>query len=159
MYSYYTIPNDIYMTLVAKIGEEEAKKLAEGIELFLKIIVDEAKRITTEQRESLKAEVYNELRKELASEEFVEAKINDVRAEIAEVRAEIAEVRTEIAEVKAELELKIESVKNELELKIENLSAEVKQNGLLLKVLIGISIFGMTLMNPNFAKLIEKIFG
>ena len=53
-----------------------------------------------------------------------------VRAEIAEVRAEIAEVRAEIVEVKT-----------------------------LLKVLIGLALFGLTLANPGFLTLMEKIFG
>lgn len=68
------------------------------------------------------------MRSELATKEFVRAEINEVKAEISEVRAEINEVRSEI-----------------------------KQNNLLLKVLIGISIFALTIFNPNFVTLIEKI--
>ena len=71
--------------------------------------------------ENLKAELYNELRNELATKEFVRAEINEVRAEINEVRAEI------------------------------------KQNNLLLKILIGISMFALTIFNPNFVSLIEKL--
>jgi len=72
-------------------------------------------------KESLKAELYNELRTELATKEFVRAEINGVRAEISELRA------------------------------------EVKQNSLLLKVLIGIAVFGLTLFNPAFVKLVELV--
>jgi len=73
-------------------------------------------------------EGHNELRAELATREFVRAEINGVRAEITEVRAEISEV-----------------------------GAEVKQNSLLLKILIGIAVFGLTLFNPGFVKLVEMI--
>jgi hypothetical protein len=65
----------------------------------------------------------------------VRAEINEVRAEISGVRTEISEVRTEISEVRAEL----------------------KQNALLLKILIGIAVFGLTLFNPAFVKLVELI--
>lgn len=65
--------------------------------------------------------MYNELRAELATKEFV--------------RAEIGEVRTEIS----------------------GLRAELKQNALLLKILIGIAVFGLTLFNPAFVKLIELL--
>ena len=61
-----------------------------------------------------------------------------MRAELATkefVRAEISGVRAEIGEVRAEL----------------------KQNALLLKILIGITVFGLTLFNPVFVKLVELI--
>jgi len=63
---------------------------------------------------------------------------NELRNELATkefVRAEINEVRAEINEVRA----------------------EIKQNNLLLKVLIGISIFAVTLFNPTFVSIIEKV--
>ena len=81
---------------------------------FLDIIQKESQKEIIEKKESLKAELYNELRNELATKEFVRAEINEVRAEI-------------------------------------------RQNNLLLKVLIGISIFALTIFNPNFVALIEKI--
>lgn len=73
------------------------------------------------KKEALKAELYNELRAELATKEFVRAGIGEIRAEIAEVRAEL------------------------------------KQNSLLLKILIGITVFGLTLFNPAFVKLVELV--
>ena len=81
---------------------------------FLDIIQKESQKEIIEKKESLKAELYNELRNELATKEFVRAEINEVRAEI-------------------------------------------RQNNLLLKVLIGISIFALTIFNPNFVALVEKI--
>ncbi len=63
---------------------------------------------------------------------------NDLRTELATkefVRAEINQVHTEINQVRA----------------------EIKQLGLLLKVLIGVAVFGLTLFNPAFVKLVELI--
>lgn len=74
------------------------------------------------KQEQTKAKIYNDLRSELATKEFVRAEISDVRAEINDVRAEI------------------------------------KANNILLKVLIGLTIFGLTLFNPTFIKVVEKLF-
>ena len=46
---------------------------------------------------------------------------------------------------------------NELATK-EFVRAEIQKNNLLLKVLIGIAIFALTIFKPNFITLIEKIF-
>jgi outer membrane protein TolC len=125
---HYTVPRELFEDLVKNVGKESAEKFVNAIERFLEAIQKESQREISEKKETLKAELYNELRSELATKEFVRAEINEVRAEISEVRAEINEVRSEI-----------------------------KQNNLLLKVLIGISIFALTIFNPNFVTLIEKI--
>ena len=124
----YTLPRELFEELVKNVGKESATKFANAIEKFLEIIQNESNKIIIEKKENIKAELYNELGNELATKEFVRAEINEVKAEINEVRAEINEVRSEI-----------------------------KQNTLLLKVLIGISIFALTIFNPNFVNLIEKI--
>jgi len=41
---------------------------------------------------------------------------------------------------------------------INEVRAEIQKNNLLLKVLIGISLFALTIFNPNFIMIIEKIF-
>ena len=86
-----------------------------------------AQQIEAKQSEN-KAALYNELRTELATKEFVRAEINEVRAEISEVRAEISEVRAEIKEVK-----------------------------LLMRVVIGVMIFGFTLFNPSFIQIVQML--
>ena len=118
----YTLPRELFEELIDSVGKESATKFANTIEKFLEIIQNESNRLITDKKESIKAEIYNDLRNELATKEFVRAEINEIRAEINEIRAEI------------------------------------KQNSLLLKVLIGISIFALTIFNPNFVNLIEKIF-
>ena len=124
----YTIPRDLFNELVKNIGKESAEKFADAFERFLNIIAKEVENNITEKKQNLKAKIYNELRSELATKEFVRAEINEVRAEINEVRAEINEVR-----------------------------AEIQKNNMLLKILIGISLFALTVFNPNFVTLIEKI--
>ena len=117
----YSIPRDVFLLLESAFNNdrEKAEVFAKAIEGSIQAIENQADERITNKKETLKSELYNELRAELATKEFV--------------RAEIGEVRTEISEVRAEL----------------------RQNALLLKILIGITVFGLTLFNPAFVKLVE----
>jgi len=57
-----------------------AEKFADVFERFLNIFAKEEENNITEKKQNLKAEIYNELRSELATKEFVKAEINEVRA-------------------------------------------------------------------------------
>jgi uncharacterized coiled-coil DUF342 family protein len=133
----YSIPRDVFVLLEAAFNQdrEKAEVFAKAIEGSIQAIESQADERITHKKEALKAELYNELRTELATKEFVRAEINGVRAEISEVRAEISQVRAEISQI----------------------CAELKQNALLLKILIGIAVFGLTLFNPAFVKLVELV--
>jgi len=133
----YSIPRDVFLLLEAAFNNdrEKAEVFAKAIEGSIQAIENQADERITHKKEKLKSELYNELRAELATKEFVRAEINEVRAEISGVRAEISEVRAEISDVRANL----------------------KQNSLLLKILIGIAVFGLTLFNPAFVKLVELV--
>ena len=133
----YSIPRDVFVLLEAAFNQdrEKAEVFAKAIESSIQAIESQADERITHKKEAIKAELYNELRTELATKEFVRAEINGVRAEISEVRAEISQVRAEISEIRAEL----------------------KQNALLLKILIGVAVFGLTLFNPAFVKLVELV--
>ena len=126
----YSIPRDVFLLLEAAFNNdrEKAEVFAKAIEGSIQAIENQADERITHKKETLKSELYNELRAELATKEFVRAEIGEVRAEISGVRAEISEVR-----------------------------AELKQNALLLKILIGIAVFGLTLFNPAFVKLVELV--
>lgn len=126
----YSIPRDVFLLLEAAFNQdrEKAEIFARAIESSIQAIENQAEERITQKKETLKSELYNDLRTELATKEFVRAEINEVRAEISEVRTEISQLR-----------------------------AEIKHNALLLKVLIGIAVFGLTLFNPAFVKLVELI--
>ena len=119
----YSIPRDVFLLLEAAFNNdrEKAEVFAKAIEGSIQAIENQADERITHKKETLKSELYNELRAELATKEFVRAEINEVRAEISDVRAEL------------------------------------KQNSLLLKILIGIALFGLTLFNPAFVKLVELV--
>ena len=126
----YSIPRDVFLLLEEAFNHdrEKAEVFAKAIEGSIQAIENQADERITHKKETLKSELYNELRAELATREFVRAEISEVRAEISEVRAEISEVRSEL-----------------------------KQTTLLLKILIGITVFGLTLFNPAFIKLVEVV--
>jgi chromosome segregation ATPase len=126
----YSIPRDVFLLLETAFNQdrEKAEVFAKAIEGSIQAIEHQADEHITQKKESLKAELYNELRAELATKEFVRAEINGVRAEISEVRSEISGVRSEL-----------------------------KQTTLLLKILIGIAVFGLTIFNPAFVKLVELV--
>ena len=119
----YSIPRDVFLLLEAAFNQdrEKAEIFAKAIESSIQAIENQADERITHKKDALKSELYNELRTELATKQFVHTEINEVRAEISEVRAEL------------------------------------KNNALLLKILIGIAIFGLTLFNPAFAKLVELV--
>ena len=126
----YSIPRDVFLLLEEAFNHdrEKAEVFAKAIEGSIQAIENQAEERITHKKETLKSELYNELRAELATKEFVRAEISEVRAEISSVRAEIGEVRSEL-----------------------------KQTTLLLKILIGITVFGLTLFNPAFIKLVELV--
>ena len=112
----YSIPRNVFLLLETAFNQdrEKAKVFAKAIEGSIQAIENNADEHIIPKKDVLKAELYNELRTELATKEFVRAEINV-------------------------------------------LHGELKQNTLLLKILIGIALFGLTLFNPAFVKLIELI--
>ncbi len=148
----YSLPYEVYVLLEEAFNRDRAKAevFAHAVEEVLQAIEQQAEERITAKKEATKAEVYNELRNELATKEFVRAEVNELRAEFRSEISELrAEIRSEISELRTEM--------NELRTEISELRSELKQNALLLKVLIGIAVFGLTLFNPAFVKLLELL--
>lgn len=125
----YTLPRNIFDLLQEALGDKQKTEVfARAIESSIQAIDDKAVESITEKKLQLRVELYNDLRSELATKEFVRAETSEVRAEISEVRAEISEVR-----------------------------GEMKQMQILMKVLIGLMVFGLTFANPAFIELIKSI--
>lgn len=109
----YSLPHDLYLLLESALNQDREKTdvVARAIESSIRAIDDKA----DDKKQVIKAELYNDLRNELATKEFVRAEINEVKAEI-------------------------------------------KHIAFMMKVLVGCAIFGLTLFNPAFMKLIEVAF-
>jgi hypothetical protein len=111
----YTLPRNIFDLLQEALGDKQKTEVfARAIESSIQAIDDKAVESITEKKLQLRAELYNDLRSELATKEFV-------RAEISEVRAEMKQMQT------------------------------------LMKVLIGLMVFGLTFANPAFIELIKSL--
>mgnify|MGYP006906721373 CR=1 FL=1 len=111
----YTLPRNIFDLLLEALGDKQKTEVfARAIESSIQAIDDKAVESISEKKHQLKVELYDSLRSELATKEFV-------RAEISEVRAEMRNMQT------------------------------------LLKVLIGLMVFGLTFANPAFIELIKSV--
>ncbi|MDD2723725.1 MAG: hypothetical protein PHH59_06850 [Methylovulum sp.] len=123
----YLLPRDAFLLLEEAFNHDRAKAevFAHAIETSISAIQDKANEYIVDKKDALKSELYNELRYELATKEFVRAEINGLRDEVHQ--------------------------------EMNRLHAEMKQQGLLLKILIGLAIFGLTLFNPAFVKLVELL--
>ena len=107
------------------LGPEQAKPVIEALNIGISALEHKCR----EQRPILKAEIKEELSKELAS-----------KADVAEVKSEL---KNDIAELKAEIAI----VKKDL----AHLNSKFNW-------LIGIVIAAMTLFNPQFVQLVKLLF-
>ena len=130
----YLLPRDAYLLLEEAFNNDRAKAevFAHAIETSISAIQDKASEHIVDKKDSLKSELYNELRSELATKEFVRAEINGLRDEI---HQDMGNLRTDVTQLRG----------------------EIKQMALQLKILIGLAIFGLTLFNPAFVKLVELL--
>ena len=112
----YSLPRDVFTLLEEAFNQDKGKAeiFAKAIEDSIRAIEIKAEERILDKKEAIKSELYNELRAELATKEFVRAEINELRSDI-------------------------------------------KQNALLLKFLLGIAVFGLTLFNPAFVRLVELL--
>ena len=120
-----------------KLGKEEARKVAQAIELGLEVMEKRAEELAIQKKLELK----DELTKELAS-----------KADIQVLKAEIQAVRAEMQAMEERLEAKIEKVR--LELKEEILKLDRK-----FTIMFVILFFTLILVNQNSLEFLLKVLG
>ena len=120
-----TVPLELYELFEKKLGKEEAKKAIELVKEALESIEEKAK----EQKTLVKAELKEELRKELVTKEEFFGEIGKLRQEIETVRQELK------GEIKA------------LDEKIAGLEGRIKGEIKVLKILIYVAILTVIFMN------------
>jgi flagellar motility protein MotE (MotC chaperone) len=129
------VPLELYELFEEKLGKEKAKEAIKLVEEALKSVEEKAR----EQKTIIKAELKDELRKELATKEDIAV----VRQEIETVRQEIETVRQEIETVRQELKGEIKA----LDEKIAGLEGRIKGEIKVLKILIYVTILTVIFMN------------
>jgi hypothetical protein len=134
VYFLTTMPKAIDLELLQlledKLGKEEARKVAQAIELGLEVLEKRAEELAIQKKLELK----DELTKELAS-----------KADIQVLKAEIQTIRTEIEKVRSELEAKIEKEILRLDRKFT--------------ILFIILFFTLILVNQNALEFLLKVLG
>jgi hypothetical protein len=125
---------ELYELFEKKLGKEEAKEAIELVGKAIEAIREEAK----DQKPILKAEIREELRKELVTKEEFFGEVGRLDQKIETVRQEIQTVRQEIETVYRELDQKIETVRQELK-------GEIK----VLRILIYVTLTAVILMNKG----------
>ena len=126
-----TATMEIFKLLKEEVGEEKAEKLVEVIEESIETVRKEAKA----QKPILKAEIIEELRKELATKE------------------DVLLVREELLGEMGKLDQKIETVRQEMKTLEERLMGEIK----VLKILIYVTLLVVILMNKGTIEYIVNL--
>jgi chromosome segregation ATPase len=139
-----TVPLELYELFEEKLGKEEAKEAIALVEKAFGTIEEKAK----EQKTVIKAELREELRKELATKEDVLLVKEELFGEMGKLEQKIETVRQEIETVRQEIETvrqEIEVVRQELKGDIKELKGEIK----VLKILIYVTILAVVFMNKG----------
>jgi hypothetical protein len=128
---------ELLQLLEDKLGKEEARKVAQAIELGLEIMEKRAEELAIQKKLELK----DELTKELAS-----------KADIQVLKAEIQAVRAEMQAMEQRLEAKIEKVRSELREELLRLDRKFT-------ILFIILFFTLILVNQNALEFLLKVLG
>ena len=133
---------ELYELFEKKLGKEEAKKAIKLVEEALEAVEQKAK----EQKTIVKAELKDELRKELATKEDIAILEQKLETAYREFDQKMETVRQEIQTVYRELDQKIETVRQEIrgELKV-------------LKLLIYVTIVAMFALNKGTIEYIVNL--
>jgi|UniRef100_A0A7C5SVY7 hypothetical protein len=125
---------ELLQLLEDKLGKEEARKVAQAIELGLEILEKRAEELALQKKLELK----DELTKELAS------------------KADLLALRAEMQAMEERLEAKIDKVRTELSAKIEN---EILRLDRKFTILFIILFFTLILVNQNSLEFLLKVLG
>ena len=128
---------ELLQLLEDKLGKEEARKVAQAIEIGLEILEKRAEELALQK----KLELRDELTRELAS-----------KADIQVLKAEIQTVRAEMQAMEQRLEAKIEKVRLELKEEIFKLARKFT-------IMFIILFFTLILVNQNALEFLLKVLG
>lgn len=155
----YTIPRSVYVALEKGFGSKQTvDEFSQSIEIYLTAINTEVLDQYDKTRAQRKYELRDELSKELASKADLHLVQVALKADIDLVKSEL---KTDMELVRSELKADMELLRSELKADMEAVSSDLEhkidKNNQLLRILIGLVLFGMTLFNPPFLELIKTI--
>jgi gas vesicle protein len=139
---------ELLQLLEDKLGKEEARKVAQAIEIGLEVMEKRAEELAIYKKLELK----DELTKELASKADIQILKTEIQAVRAETQADLQTLRAEMQAMEERLEAKIEKVR--LELKEEILKLDRK-----FTILFIILLFAVILVNQSALEFLLKVLG
>jgi hypothetical protein len=128
---------ELLQLLEDKLGKDEARKVAQAIELGLEILEKRAEELAIQK----KLELRDELTKELAS------------------KADLLALKAEMQAMEAKLEAKIEKVRSELKEEIFKLEHKLNIIDRKFTILFIILFFTLILVNQNALEFLLKVLG
>jgi multidrug resistance efflux pump len=143
---------ELLQLLEDKLGKEEARKVAQAIELGLEVLEKRAEELALQKKLELK----DELTKELASKADIQVLKTEIQAVRAEVQAMEQRLEAKIELVRKELSGEIYKVRTELSAKIEN---EILRLDRKFTIMFIILFFTLILVNQNALEFLLKVLG
>jgi hypothetical protein len=128
---------ELLQLLEDKLGKEEARKVAQAIELGLEVMERKAEELALQK----KLELRDELTKELAS------------------KADLLALKAEMQAMEAKLEAKIEKVRSELKEEIFKLEHKLNIIDRKFTILFIVLFFTLILVNQNALEFLLKVLG
>ena len=132
----YTVPRPVFEKLAESLKDRNAaEKFASSIEEAVHEIETAAKRETVEKTAMNKAEIKEDLTKVLVTRELFDERFMSMNQVMNE---------------------RFENMNQVMNERFENVNERFKRTELYLKILVGLSLFGITLANPGFIEIVKS---
>ncbi len=143
------------------LGHEQARPVIDALNIGISAFENKFE----EQRPILKAEIKDEMSKELASKADLALVKTELKAEINRVEIELksdietvrAELKTDIEKVRAELKADLDNVRAGLKAEVNQLRSEMKYNFRIIWIFMAIILFFSASANPIFQHLLKML--
>ena len=139
----YTVPRPVFEKLAESLKDRDAaEKFASSIEDAVHEIETAVKRETVDKTAMIKTEIKEDLTKVLVTRELFEERFQSMNERFESMNQVMNE--------------RFESMNQVMNERFENVNERFKRTELWLKILVGLSLFGMTLANPGFIEIIKS---
>ena len=143
----YTVPRPVFEKLAESLKDRNAaEKFASSIEEAVHEIESAAKKETIEKTAMIKAEIKEDLTKVLVTRELFDERFESMNQVMNGRFESMNQVMNE----------RFEGIDRRFESMKEYIDERFKRTELWLKIIVGLSLFGMTLANPGFIEIVKS---
>ena len=155
----YVLPRDAYDLLVEAFGEKnKAEIFARALERSIQAIAERADEAIVERKEHIKIELKDELRQELVTRELFEERISRLESEMRERFNVVDEKFKSVDEKFKPVDERFKSLTATMNERFNVVDEKFKGLNFKLNIFIAIALLALTLANPTFVTLVEKLF-